>query len=369
MKHYKYYTPKLLADALLKLIPERKYKRVIDICCGSWNLLKAAYERYPEAEFVGVDIDKGVGHLKMASSLFYNEDGRTFALNHMEKKEEKFDLILSNPPFGYLKEEERVFFRSTKKCIDKTMLTKRFESEMVQANFLLAGEGAVLLFILPSTFVEGISNRKVRKEIARKYHINALIKLPEDTFGNASISTYAIIVENVIRREKKVNIYKMEHYENVWMERLEKTVDYEKIENGTWINEDEEESGKLDIYRGKISSSDFVSTKGLEVLHCSNTIIDDVWIPSRRSCAFSVSQQRKARPGDIIINRIGKYAGHWWINHDDILISDCLLVITNVTEGILDKIETISENGKLPLQVYGVTTKYVTAKDVKKILA
>ena len=42
MGNYKFYTPPEVAECLMTVLPEKKYKNVIDICCGSWNLLKAA---------------------------------------------------------------------------------------------------------------------------------------------------------------------------------------------------------------------------------------------------------------------------------------------------------------------------------------
>lgn len=40
MKKYIYYTPIDLARAIIAIIPEIKIESIIDICCGSWKLIK-----------------------------------------------------------------------------------------------------------------------------------------------------------------------------------------------------------------------------------------------------------------------------------------------------------------------------------------
>ena len=99
MNDYKYYTPIKLAECLIKFLPKKEYKSVIDICCGSWNLLKAAQEVYPYAKYVGVDVDAKANTHKIKNSRFYNRDGRKFAISQNKNRRE-YDLILSNPPFG-----------------------------------------------------------------------------------------------------------------------------------------------------------------------------------------------------------------------------------------------------------------------------
>ncbi|QUO20793.1 class I SAM-dependent methyltransferase [Clostridiaceae bacterium Marseille-Q4143] len=136
MGNYKFYTPPEVAECLMTVLPEKKYKNVIDICCGSWNLLKAANKVFDIEEYVGVDIDDSAGKYCLNGARFVCADGRKFAIE--EKK--KYDLVLSNPPFGCIKENNRVYDKGIhgKENEIKALHNRRYENEMMQANLLLS---------------------------------------------------------------------------------------------------------------------------------------------------------------------------------------------------------------------------------------
>lgn len=81
---YKFYTPPMLAECLISLLPRREYSNIIDICCGSWNLLEAASKQFATASYVGVDIDSDANKNCFRGAKFFCKDGRRFALE--EKK-------------------------------------------------------------------------------------------------------------------------------------------------------------------------------------------------------------------------------------------------------------------------------------------
>ena len=85
MGNYKFYTPPMLAECLIQLIPQRKYDNIIDICCGSWNLLEAARKQFSVGYYVGVDIDEEAKAHCFKNATFLREDGRTFALQEKKK--------------------------------------------------------------------------------------------------------------------------------------------------------------------------------------------------------------------------------------------------------------------------------------------
>lgn len=76
MQNYKFYTPPMLAECLINLLPSKEYNQVIDICCGSQNLLKAAKKRFVCAHYVGGDIDANVKEYCFTGADFYCEEGR-----------------------------------------------------------------------------------------------------------------------------------------------------------------------------------------------------------------------------------------------------------------------------------------------------
>lgn len=256
MKKYIYYTPIDLARAIIAIIPEKKIESVIDICCGSWNLLHAGKEKYPDAIITGIDVDKESEKHKIAESTFKVMDGREFA-----KKEYKvgktYDLILSNPPFGSISDDERKFgSQEDLENYYSHLLNRRYECEMMQANMLLAHERSVLLFILPYTFVAGDSYQKARCQIAKDYSVFAIINLPITTFERGRINTFAIILQKVSNNSSTA-IYEAVN-EGAWKFKKLRNIQSEEIKSGNWwLKKDKKNVKTVTIIRGNISSCFF----------------------------------------------------------------------------------------------------------------
>lgn len=371
MSNYNYYTPVELATLLLKLVPEKKLiHNVIDICCGSWNLLAAAQKRYPDAEITGVDIDPTANNHRIERAVFVCDDGRAFA-NRQEKIDHRYDLVLSNPPFGRLKSEKKHY----KKAKNVFTTSKRYEAELFWANLKLMHDNSFLIIILPSTYVDGSSYVGYRKWLASNYTIHAIVKLPVNTFKNAILNTVAIILEKTKlgiehTQETRTYVYKA-CYDSTWS--IEKccSIEFTSVLNGVWHKDEYPsiENSKLQIFRGSISSKYF-SEVGEEILHCSSIFIENRWSPGVRHCSELKDSERKyLKQGDVVVNRIGRCAGYWNVyTGSKKLVSDCLIVIKEPTSATIKELEVHSENGRLNIPLRGVSTPYITIEDIKRVL-
>lgn len=363
MSDYKYYTPVALLDALLEYLPDGQVKSIVDISCGSFNLLKSALKKYPNAKCVGVDIEEQDKN-ECCNIRFVKQDGRVFS-KQQHSRAVTFDLILTNPPFGRLKKEDRLFDDEP-----DAELCSRYECEMMYANSLLAREGSYIIAILPATFVEGDLYLKFRKKMARSYEIRQLIKLPGNVFSRGNISAYAIVLyrtdaDKTRDAQSGIAVYK----DPKWSISCRQTIPSADIMLGLWVVSNlsivAKEKKEIDsIYRGNISSAYF-STDGDEILHCSSTFEHGVWVPLLCHCENYPKENAKyVHDGDIIINRIGRSAGFWtrYVGERK-LVSDCLIVVHGGT-GIEEHLRQYSRNGQLGIPLKGVATKYISISDV-----
>ena len=373
MGNYIFYTPPMLADYLLKLIPNRNYNNIIDICCGSWNLLHAAKKRYPNANFVGVDVDKNAAGGCIQGADFFCGDGRTFAL--VEKR--KYDLVLSNPPFRYLTEDEQVY---NNQIINSSfihgLVNKRYENEMMQANLLLAEENGVLLFIMPTTFVEGTTYLSIRKELCERYTVDTVMKLPLGTFGSQNISTVALIIINNGGQKTSARYMNVFFEHGNWYSQNIGDISIDDMKQGVWktgyIRDTKQKANvrNIEMFRGNISSS-HMSKTGTKIFHSSSLVRDGKWKPSIRYCddQEQIKKSRIVYPGDIIINRIGKCAKYWCVNKEKCIISDCLIAIRKSNKvDVYAQLMKNSKNGQLDISTKGVAAKYITMKDILELL-
>lgn len=372
MNQYCYYTPVELAKAILTLVPsDVTVRSIVDICCGSWNFLQAAIDRYPAAAVVGVDIDANAQTYKTNHSMFYQMDGREYALKCHERSV-TFDLVLSNPPFGALSNDSKKYNNN-----NQITIKKRYETEMLWANLSLMSEQSILVTILPSTFIEGATYSMARKWLSKHTSLLALIKLPPDTFAS-TLCTYAL----VLRRHSNCspdacspvlyNAYRDEtsHWQ-ITHQSLIHSADYV---SGEWVIHRTQciSHETVAVIRGNISSQSF-SQSGPLILHCSSIFGPSGWLPSYRHChdAAITAKSKYVDKGDIIVNRIGKYAGCWCeYSGNACLISDCLIVIKAPSCKLITKLHMLSNknNGRLPIKVQGLATQYITISDIRQLL-
>jgi type I restriction enzyme M protein len=196
LNYSKYYTPPAIAALLVHQLKISPPDNVIDICCGSCNLLHAAVKRWPKTNLIGVDV---ICHT-VSDVHSIQSDGRKYAIEHSQR----YPLILANPPFDHIAEKGK--YPDLYKDFSYKYSASRLEIEMLLANLCLLSDNGTLMIIMPSTFVNSESQNKIRRYLAEKYHIKEVIRLPEDTFGSAKINSYALIItrDNLKKRYTKL---------------------------------------------------------------------------------------------------------------------------------------------------------------------
>ena len=186
--------------------------------------------------------------------------------------------------------------------------------------------------------------------------------MPDDTFGSHWIKTFAILLNGRVDGSS-TKTYIALHKDDDWVLGKENEISYAGIQSGTWYgNENKEKPIAITVFRGSICSSDF-SDKGLPVYHSAAKSSKN-WRPSVRYVNETNKDGKKAKKGDVIINRVGHSCGYWCVcDKDETLISDCIIVVQK-KRGLVKCLKRISTNGKLDIQPRGVATKYITKEDI-----
>lgn len=348
MDYTKFYTPPEIAELLVQQLNISPPSEVVDICCGSCNLLHAAGARWSCAKLTGVDI---VSHVSEGVTCL-KSDGREFALEH----DGEYPLVLANPPFDFV--SSRREFPQLFDGIPLDCATSRLEVEMLFANLRILKENGTLMIIVPSTFVTAEAYRKIRKYLAKNYHVQRVIHLPDDTFGSSNISSCAL----VIKREKLSQHYTcrffVTHNSEGYTISKGANIPQALVRTGDWdVISANTSNNTYSFRRGNISSHYF-EEKGIAVLHTAK--LDSPWKPSVRYVSTVPKNAVYAEKNDIVISRIGKAAGQWHrYEGPRILISDCLYVLKDVDGNVFAKL-----NGKqYPYSPKGVATRYITMND------
>lgn len=187
-----YYTPKyIVEEAILNNI--KGNDAVLDPCCGTGQFLLSAAEKIDNpSNLWGFDIDRSAVRLARINLLLKfpkhrfkpNIYHRNLLLEDA-KEIPKFDLVITNPPWGaYLSKN------------DETLLKEKYpeiKSNEVFAYFLDSGirflkDGATLSYILPESILNIKVHRDIREKILKQTTIKKIKHLNrpfDEVFTNA----------------------------------------------------------------------------------------------------------------------------------------------------------------------------------------
>lgn len=223
-------TPRHIIDFMVKVVDPKKNETVLDPACGTAGFLVAAY-RYIAGEYTSDKLKKA-GSPRAMDKL--SADEKNFLFNHMftgfdsdedmikfgmmnlhlhgltksrlarqnsltdtSGMKEKFDVILANPPFKGVIDEESV----TEDVRMGTKATELLFLRFMMDHLSLKGKLAV---IVPEGVVSNSSGAhvKVRKMLLEK-GLWAVVSLPHGTFNPyTGIKTFVVFLDNEIAKKR-----------------------------------------------------------------------------------------------------------------------------------------------------------------------
>lgn len=106
------YETEELIFLVIDIIKKNKYKKILDLCCGS-GFIGIAIKKYfqNEVEVVQLDIDDEAIKQSKINAKLNKVQTKIIKSNMFENINEKFDLIVSNPPY-LLKSEKKYMSES-----------------------------------------------------------------------------------------------------------------------------------------------------------------------------------------------------------------------------------------------------------------
>lgn len=187
-----FYTPDDLSNEIKKFIPENfKYKKVYDPTCGRGSLLKPYAGE--GVELIGIDIeDKAV---EDAGQVL---DGFTgFCCNALhDAPAEKYDLIVSNPPFSVRWSGENTDPMISELCPPCYPTPSRADYMFILHCLSRLNDNGLYYSILPV----GVLYRVQREERLRCWlvdsgYIRRVVRIPPFLFEDTQIETVAVFFE------------------------------------------------------------------------------------------------------------------------------------------------------------------------------
>lgn len=234
-----YFTPRALINAMVKCVRPTPDKRVADPCCGSGGFLLAV-KTYLEQNFMlnseqkkflkfktfrGWEIVQSTYRLCLMNLFLHNIsdfEGTppiTRADSLLTDPNERFDYILTNPPFG--KKSSLTFTNEQGEQEQEDLVYNRQDfwatTSNKQLNFvqhirtLLKVGGTAAVVVPDNVLFEGGAGETVRKKLLETTDLHTILRLPTGIFYAQGVKANVIFFDNRVaaptHQTKEVWIY------------------------------------------------------------------------------------------------------------------------------------------------------------------
>lgn len=235
-----FFTPRPVVQFCVKMIEPKQEHKVIDPSCGSGGFLLYAmdevrafaeanydafeafthWHNFAEKRLFGIEINDQIARVcKM--NMIIHDDGHTNVIGHdalakftdfqkinSDFKEDSFDLILSNPPFGAtIKKKESAYLKDFDLGMngDSERPTQKSEILFIERciEFAKPGTGRIAI-VVPEGVMTNTSLQYVRNYILEHCELQASISLPESAFSHfgAGIKSSLLFLRKKAVKEK-----------------------------------------------------------------------------------------------------------------------------------------------------------------------
>ncbi|MDK0792670.1 class I SAM-dependent DNA methyltransferase [Clostridium perfringens] len=251
-----FYTPRAITDFIVNMVKPQLGEKVADFACGTGGFLVSAL-RYMEPQIKTVEDrrifdtsvfgieKKSLPHLLCITNLLLHDidEPKIIHTNSLEKnvreykEEDKFDVILMNPPYGgNEKDAVKVNFPMELRSSETADLFMSVIMYRLKKN----GKAAI---VLPDGFLFGTDNAKIaiKEKLLNEFNLHTVIRLPHSVFAPYTSITTNILFFDKTEPTKETWFYRMdmpEGYKNFSKTKPIKLEHLDSIANW-WENREE----------------------------------------------------------------------------------------------------------------------------------
>lgn len=220
-----FYTPRAVTDFMVQMIAPKLGELVADFACGTGGFLTSTLKYLEPQKTSPEDVDKynntvyGIEKKPMpyllciTNMLLHDVDEpKIYHMNSLEKnvrdykEEDKFDIILMNPPYGG---SEKDAVKNNFPADLRSSETADLFMDVIMYRLKKNGRCAV---IIPDGFLFGTDNAKVaiKTKLLSEFNLHTVIRMPHSVFAPyTSITTNILFFDNT-HPTKETWFYRMD---------------------------------------------------------------------------------------------------------------------------------------------------------------
>ena len=220
-----FYTPRAVTDFMVKMVNPQLGEQIADFACGTGGFLTSALKHLaPQVKTVadketycscvfGIE-KKALPYLLCATNLLLHDidQPRVMHGNSLEKNvrdytdDEKFDVILMNPPYGG--NEKDIVKQNFPTALRSSETADLFMSVIM---YRLKQNGRVAI-VLPDGFLFGTDNAKtaIKEKLLKEFNLHTIVRLPHSVFAPYTSITTNLLFFDKTKPTEKVWFYRMD---------------------------------------------------------------------------------------------------------------------------------------------------------------
>ena len=232
-----FFTPREVVEFMVDMVTPHHENLILDPACGSGGFLlhamdyirkqasdyydKESREHYlhwhdfAEKRLFGIEVNDSIARVAKMNMIIH-DDGHSNVISndalvgfdtlrnqHSSFEKEKFDVILTNPPFGAdIKQSELPYLENYE--LGKGKTSRKTEILFLERCFdFLKWDTGKLAIILPDGILTNSSLQDVRDYIERHFQIRAVVSLPQIAFSHygAGVKTSILFLRKLSKQE------------------------------------------------------------------------------------------------------------------------------------------------------------------------
>ena len=232
-----FFTPREVVEFMVDMVTPHHENLILDPACGSGGFLLHAmdyirkqasdyydeesrehylhWHDFAEKRLFGIEVNDSIARVAKMNMIIHDDghsnvisndalvDFDTLRGQHSSFEEEKFDVILTNPPFGAdIKQAELPYLENYE--LGKGKTSRKTEILFLERCFdFLKWETGKLAIILPDGILTNSSLQDVRDYIERHFQIRAVVSLPQIAFSHygAGVKTSILFLRKFSKQE------------------------------------------------------------------------------------------------------------------------------------------------------------------------
>lgn len=306
-----YFTPRVIVQFIVEALPIKNTSLVLDTSCGSGGFLLHALDKvrrkantefpdfnddrddyiawreywhdFAQNNLFGIEINEQIARTAKMNMIIH-DDGHTNVISidglvpekevkiiNKGFKHNKFDFIITNPPFGssiklnekdylknYLLGKKQVDWLDYKNSKESLRNNQSTEILFIEQCYNFLNEGGYLAIVLPDGVLTNSSLQYVRDQIEDWYRLVAVISMPQTAFSATGAGVKSSVL--FVKKHSRTHTLKLQNLKEKIQNQIKTGYKYFKtIEQ--W---NKEKAKKIKDMDGFNNTTEFVSTKEIK---------------------------------------------------------------------------------------------------------